>query len=148
MGELKKLGITPRSRNTVKNILKAGGTGPGPKRGEATWDEFLGQHAASLWQCDFFGRNVLTPTGNRSSKSAWTTFLVFGTQHMDYLCQEYLAHYHQERPHQGRDNECFCSHMKRERLCPGRPHDPPILGDIRCKSRLGGLLKSYHRRAA
>jgi len=24
------------------------------KRGEGTWDEFLMQHAASLWQCDFF----------------------------------------------------------------------------------------------
>ena len=40
----------------MKAILKAGGLDPGPKRGEGTWDEFLKQHAASLWQCDFFSR--------------------------------------------------------------------------------------------
>jgi putative transposase len=65
MGEIKKLGIKPPSRNTVKNILKAAGLDPGPQRGEATWDEFLTRHAASLWQCDFFSRNLLTPRGYR-----------------------------------------------------------------------------------
>ena len=33
MGEVKKLGITPPSRNTVKNILKENGLDPGPERG-------------------------------------------------------------------------------------------------------------------
>jgi putative transposase len=60
LGELKKLGIRAITRNTVKNILKAAGLDPGPKRGEGTWDEFLKQHAASLWQCDFFSQRVLT----------------------------------------------------------------------------------------
>jgi len=60
MGQLKKLGIKPPSRNTVKNILKAVGLDPGPQRGEGTWDEFLTRHAASLWQCDFFSRRALT----------------------------------------------------------------------------------------
>ena len=32
-------------------------------------------------------------------------FVVFGTQHMDYLCGQFVEHYHTERPHQGRDNE-------------------------------------------
>lgn len=32
-------------------------------------------------------------------------FTVFGTQHMDYLCREYLEYYHTERPHQGKENE-------------------------------------------
>ena len=67
MGELKKLGMTPPSRNTVKNILKAAGLDPGPQRGEGTWDEFLSRHAASLWQCDFFSRRVLTPKGIRQA---------------------------------------------------------------------------------
>jgi putative transposase len=35
MGELKKLGITPPSRNTVKRILKAAGLEPGPLRVQA-----------------------------------------------------------------------------------------------------------------
>src|SRR5690606_16923704 len=65
MGELKKLGIKPPSRNTVRAILKEHGYDPGPKRGEGTWDDFLKQHAASLWQCDFFSKRILTMKGIR-----------------------------------------------------------------------------------
>ena len=65
MGELKKLGIKPPSRNTVKNILKENGLEPGPKRGAGTWDEFLKIHAATLWQCDFYSKKVLTIKGFR-----------------------------------------------------------------------------------
>ena len=59
------LGIQSVSRNTVKNILKANGLDPGPKRGARTWDEFLKIHAATLWQCDFFSKKVLTIKGFR-----------------------------------------------------------------------------------
>ena len=65
LGELKKLGVRSVSRNTVKNILKAHGLDPGPRRGVGTWDEFLKIHAATLWQCDFFCKRVLTPKGFR-----------------------------------------------------------------------------------
>jgi putative transposase len=65
LGELKKLGIRSISRNTVKSILKQYGLDPGPKRGVGTWDEFLKLHAATLWQCDFFSKRVLTPKGFR-----------------------------------------------------------------------------------
>jgi putative transposase len=65
MGELKKLGIKPPSRNTVKNILKSAGLEPGPKRGEGTWDEFLTRHAKTLVQCDFLNRRVWTAKGLR-----------------------------------------------------------------------------------
>ena len=65
MGELKKLGLTPPSRNTIKNILKENGPEPGPKRGEGTWDEFLKMHAATLWKCDFYAKRVLTLKGWR-----------------------------------------------------------------------------------
>ena len=65
MGELKKLGITPPSRNTVKKILKQAGLEPGPKRGEGTWDEFLIRHAATLVQCDFLNKRIWTPKGLR-----------------------------------------------------------------------------------
>jgi putative transposase len=60
MGELKKLGIVPPSRNTVKKILKQAGLEPGPKRGAGTWDEFLNRHAATLVQCDFLGKKIWT----------------------------------------------------------------------------------------
>lgn len=65
MGELKKLGITPPSRNTIKNILKEHGLDSGPKRGEGTWDEFLKSHAQTLWQCDFLSKKTLTIKGFR-----------------------------------------------------------------------------------
>jgi putative transposase len=65
MGELKKLGITPPSRNTVKKIMKQAGLEPGPKRGEGTWDEFLTRHAATLVQCDFFNKRIWTAQGLR-----------------------------------------------------------------------------------
>ncbi len=67
LGELKKLGVRSISRNTVKRILRDAGLDPGPKRGEGTWDEFLTQHAASLWQCDFFSKRVLTFQGVRET---------------------------------------------------------------------------------
>jgi putative transposase len=60
LGELKKLGIRSISKNTMMRILKDAGLDPGPKRGEGTWDESLKQHAASLWQCDFFSERILT----------------------------------------------------------------------------------------
>jgi putative transposase len=65
MGELKKLGIAPPSRNTVKRILKAAGLEPGPKRGSGTWDEFLTRHAATLVQCDFLNKRIWTANGLR-----------------------------------------------------------------------------------
>lgn len=70
MGELKKLGIKPPSRNKVKNILKEDGLEPGPKRGEGTWDEFLKTHAATLCsvissrrRCDNEGLSRPVPAG-------------------------------------------------------------------------------------
>ena len=49
----------------MKAILKENGLEPGPKRGEGTWDEFLKMHAATLWQCDFYAKKVLTLKGFR-----------------------------------------------------------------------------------
>jgi putative transposase len=246
LGELKKLGVRSLSRNTVKRILKDAGLDPGPKRGEGTWDEFLKQHAASLWQCDFFSQRILTTKGIRKAfviaflnvktrqvilspatlhpNEEWMVaqaesfvkqareqglpvkyvqrdrdtkftasfdqklksnrvktmknacrapntnafverfiqsiqqecldrFVIFGAQHLDHLCAEYLAHYHDERPHQGDgiDNELLCSPKKRGRpkTKRGSLADEIIpLSEVRCKQRLGGLLKSYSRKAA
>jgi putative transposase len=192
MGELKKMGVRCPSRNTVKKILQGAGLDPGPPKGEGSWDEFIKRHAASLWQCDFFSRRIVTPTGIRQAlvfafihvqtrrvflspatlnhTPAWIAeqaeiivdrarshglkvaqitrdndgayrknfddvmkkqnvgvvntsfwapnmnayverfiqtiqqectdhFVICGTKHFDYLCKEYLEHYHTERPH-------------------------------------------------
>ena len=49
VGELRKLGIHRISVSTVKNILKARGLEPSPKRNGSTWDEFIRRHASTLW---------------------------------------------------------------------------------------------------
>jgi hypothetical protein len=46
--------------------------------------------------------------------------------------------YHEERPHQGLGNR---------RIVPPI-HDPLTKGRVFCRQRLGGLLKSYYRKAA
>ena len=239
MGEMKKLGITPPSRNTIKNILKQNGLDPGPKRGEGTWDEFLKVHAKTLWQCDFLSKKVLTMKGfrdlyiliflhvesrrvyitpatyhpneewvisqaeeflahtdeqglevkimmhdrdtkftksfdavfNRSGGETKETafrspntnayverfiqtlqqevldhFIVFGQEHMDLLVSEMVEHYHEERPHQAKDN-ALLSMTKSESRSGPPPDDEPI-GKVTCKERLGGVLKHYSRDAA
>jgi putative transposase len=68
-------------------------------------------------------------------------FIVFGPGHMDLLVREFLAHYHEERPHQGMGN--------RPLFGTGPPPDAvPAGGRVICRTRLGGLLKHYERRAA
>jgi len=247
MGEMKKLGIKPPSRNTVKNILKENGLEPGPKRGAGTWDEFLKIHAATLWQCDFFSKKVLTIKGFRDlflmvflhvetrrvfispatyhPNEEWVKeqaeaflqhtketgletkmvmhdrdtkftasfdeilksadlkvmkaahrspntnafverfiqtlqqecldyFIVFGEQHMDHLVSEMLLHYHEERPHQARDNDPLVQTPRAGEPKKGKrkkkeptPDVVPVT-QIECRERLGGLLKHYYRKAA
>ncbi|MEZ6073165.1 MAG: integrase core domain-containing protein [Pirellulales bacterium] len=243
MGELKMLGITPPSCNTVKNILKEHNLDPGPQRGEGTWDEFLKVHAATLWQCDFYAKRVLTVKGwkelyllvllhvgtrrvfiapstfhpddawvteqaNAFSKHAadaglgakivmhdrdtkYTTsfdqklkdagvkvrktafrspntnayverflqtlqqealdhFIVFGQQHLDVIVGEFVQYYHEERPHQGMDNDLLTAADSQ----PAKGGDKKPLPDvvpvaaIACRQRFGGVLKHYYRQAA
>ncbi len=62
----------------------------------------------------------------------------FGEEHFDHLVEKYLEHYHTERPHQGLGNK----------LIIPRPHPPPKHCKVVCRTRLGGVLKSYARVAA
>jgi putative transposase len=235
LGELKKLGITSVSKNTVKRILRAAGYDTGPKRGWGSWDEFLKRHAVSLWQCDFLSRRVVTWAGIRDAfvmvfihvktrqvivspatlkpNDAWVAeqierfvqqarsrglrlrmiqhdsdgkfgpgfrtvlnrlrvqrirnqfrapnlnacverviqtiqhecldqFIILGTEHLDHLCSEYLAYYHEDRPHQSLDNKT----IRNRRRVPATDAVP--LKTVRCRQRLGGLLKSYSRKVA
>ena len=51
---------------------------------------------------------------------------------------EHTKHYHEERNHQGLDNE----------LVDGSHQDAAGTGAVVCRERLGGLLDFYHREAA
>ena len=61
--------------------------------------------------------------------------LIFGESHLRYCVNEYIEHYHTERPHQGIGNNII------------EPQPQPKDGEIICHERLGGLLKSYRRAA-
>ena len=64
--------------------------------------------------------------------------IFFGRKSLGNAVREDVEHYHAERNHQGLGNEL------------SEPVDDAdtVAGRIRCRERLGGLLKYYHRRAA
>lgn len=68
-------------------------------------------------------------------------FVVFGEDHFNYLISEYLAHYHTERPHQSLGNKPLSNSGQAADESRGD-------GEIRCRERLGGLLRHYYRKAA
>ena len=62
LGEVRKLTTVKVSRQFVVNVLKEHGLDPTPRK-ERSWGDFVKAHAATLWQCDFFGVRVLTARG-------------------------------------------------------------------------------------
>jgi putative transposase len=65
--------------------------------------------------------------------------ILFGESSLRQALQQYLAHYQEERNHQGKDNRI---------LFPSRPEARRNTGAVRCRERLGGLPKYYEREAA
>lgn len=63
--------------------------------------------------------------------------ILFGEARLHGVIEEYVAHYHVERNHQGLRNDLV------ERVATGERG-----GEVCCRERLGGLLRFYHRRAA
>ncbi|RKZ13148.1 hypothetical protein DRQ53_13765 [bacterium] len=73
----------------------------------------------------------------RSINSECLSQIVFVRQaSLDRAIAEYVAHYHDERSHQGIGNEIVSGTA------------PQRVGEIEVSERLGGLLNYYHRRAA
>ena len=68
-------------------------------------------------------------------------FLIFGEGHLRRLVHEYVSHYLLDRAHQGVGNVPLTGQTS--------PQETALAAeDIVCHERLGGLLKSYGRRAA
>jgi putative transposase len=65
--------------------------------------------------------------------------ILFGEASLKRALQAYVVHYHQERNHQGKDNKL---------LFPSSTQPNEGQGAVRCRQRLGGLLKYYLREAA
>ena len=70
---------------------------------------------------------------------ALSRMILFGEASLRHALQEYVEHYHHERNHQGKDNVL---------LFPAVSQDAEGTGPIRCRERLGDLLKYYEREAA
>ena len=63
--------------------------------------------------------------------------ILFGEPALRTALHAYVEHFHGERNHQGKNNLLLF------------PWDEvPTTGPVRCRERLGGLLKFYHRAAA
>ena len=65
--------------------------------------------------------------------------ILFGEKALQHALTEYTTYYHHERNHQGKGNVL---------LLPSVRQDTERAGPIRCRERLGGLLKYYTREAA
>ena len=64
--------------------------------------------------------------------------ILFGERSLRRALSEYVDHFHAERNHQGKGNALLfprATSQQRE-------------GPVRCRERLGGLLRYYHREAA
>ena len=82
--------------------------------------------------------NAIAERFVRSIKSECLNKMIFfGEASLRRAVTEYVAHYHEERPHQGLDNTIIITDGLEQRSGPVR----------RC-IRLGGLLSYYHRSAA
>jgi len=73
-------------------------------------------------------------------EEALSKLILFGEASLRRVLREYLLYFHRERNHQGKDNVLLfpLSHQS----APGMDRS------VRCRERVGGLLKYYHREAA
>jgi len=63
--------------------------------------------------------------------------IIFGEKHLRYVVEQYNQYYLRERPHRV---------LGRRIIEPDEPM--PAEGEVLCRERLGGLLKTYYREAA
>jgi len=60
-------------------------------------------------------------------------FIVFGERHLRYLISEYVAHYNTTRPHSSMGNMPLELSLTKN------------TGEIKCRTKLGGIIKNYYR---
>lgn len=68
-------------------------------------------------------------------------FIIFGKRHLDYVISSFVSYYNTKR-----------AHMERDHLPPIREEPDEIerlaIEDVRVRSYVGGLVKSFERKAA
>ncbi len=164
------------SDQTVGNVLRRHGISPAPKRKQAvSWEQQARNMTMEEWGslrgcryllhdrdakfCPSFRYLIKTGSVNplrlparspnlNSYAERWvksvkeeclSRLILFGESSLRRALQQYMEHYHEERNHQGKDNRI---------LFPSRPEARGNMGAVRCRERLGGLLKYYEREAA
>lgn len=96
---------------------------------------------------------VMAPNANAFAESWIATvrreclghFACFSLRHVDHIVQTFVNYYNECRPHQGIGNRPL------DRVPPTRLKNEgrvEAVGQIGCRSELGGLLKHYYRQAA
>ena len=60
-------------------------------------------------------------------------FFIFGKSHFKYLVKEYVKYYNTVRPHSSMNNMPLDYKARNKN------------GNVRCKSKLGGVIKHYYR---
>jgi hypothetical protein len=76
----------------------------------------------------------------KSAKDEYLSKLIpFGERSLRLAPKEYITHHHHERNHQGKGNLL---------LFPASEQTRRSDGPVRCRERLGGLLRYYYRVAA
>jgi putative transposase len=63
--------------------------------------------------------------------------ILVGERSLRRAVDEFCAHYHEERNHQGLDDKIIEASFSTGEA-----------GELKCRERLGGLLRYYHREAA
>jgi putative transposase len=77
----------------------------------------------------------------RSVKEECLSKLVlFGERSLERALEQYEVHYHEERNHQGKQNRLLCPRGENGSVGSQKA--------VRCRERLGGLLKYYYRHVA
>jgi len=99
-----------------------------PASSQMRWHRRL---IALKWNCNAYAERFVLPI----KSECLGRMILFGESSLRRAIAEYVEHYHAERAHQGLGNE---------RIEVGAV---AAVGEVRCRERLGGILKSYHRAA-
>jgi hypothetical protein len=147
--------------NTAARADSPGGSAPSPRFDDPSWGRVSGDEQRMLEAAEPSARGACTERRSKVTRSAgsWRQsrgpvlqllprrvcdasvvaidrLILFGEGRLFRALDEFVAHYHGERNHQGLGNELITPAA----AAAGETQ-------VRCRDRLGGLLRYYHRAA-
>lgn len=138
----KKIGRPPVSVDIRKLVLRMAEENPnwGYDRIQGA-PANLGHMISNTCVAGILKAHGIDPAPDRKRQSTWKNFLQAHWEvlaSVDFAVSEFLTHYHQERNHQGLNNQLL------------QPNNEVVgsAGDVACQKRLGGMLHYYYRQKA